>query len=247
MSSLSISDLEIVSVTGAATEIDSTGLAEARTALARVLDAFLIERGLTVRDISILDGFIFLFDNAFSRNWEENDWWDQREILKELRFNKLYRERAIALLQKSALHDHFTFSIGKIPDQDNQMEQYASRRERLFLKEGYENVIDAVSQAAGFQRKYVDTYPALLLLLYAHDGTEEIVMVDNGFGARFHKPSRRFASWRLLYKIYKLIMNHGVYYIGGMHLGLKVTYGRLHCFGSGAVVVQAPFRDIYAE
>jgi hypothetical protein len=247
MSSLSISEPEIVTVTGATTEYDRAGLAGARTALAKVLDAFLMERGLTVRDIIILDGFIFLFDNAFSKGWEENDWWDQREILKEMRFNKVYRERAISLLRKSALYDHFTFSVGRIPDQDNQVEQYASRRERLFLKEGYENVIDAVSHAAGFQRKYVDSYPALLLLLYTHDGKEEIVMVDNGFGARFHKPSRRFAPWRLLYKIYKLIMNHGVYYIGGMHLGLKVTYGRLYCFGSGAAVVQAPFRDIYAE
>jgi len=192
-----------------------------------------------------VDGFYFIFDNGFADGWDENDWWDQREKLKVMQTNSIYRERTISLLKHSMYQDHYTYQVRRIPDQDNHMEQYASRRERLHLKEGYENVIDSMSHAAYYRSKFSDIYPGLLQILYTYNGEEEILIVDNGFGKKFHKPYRRIAPWRLLFKAYKLIMNWGAYYIGGMHLGLKVTYGRLSCFGDGAVVIQAPFKEIY--
>jgi hypothetical protein len=242
---LSLPELAAVSLTGESDKLDNAGLDAARSRLNAVLLSFLKEQKASLDEIHILDGFYFIFDNAFADGWQENDWWDQRELLKIMQTNAIYRERTIELLKLSIYNQHYTYKVGSIPDQDKHLEQYASRRERLYLKEGYENAIDALSHAAYYRKKYIDMYPGLLQLLFTNGESETIIIVDNGIGRRFHKPSRRIAPWRLVFKIYKLIMNHGVYYIGGMHLGLKVTYGRLSCYGDGAVVMQAPFTDIY--
>ena len=43
---------------------------------------------------------------------------------------------------------------------------------------------------------------------------------------------------RLFYKAYKKKFKSGVFYIGGLELGLMETESKLSCHGSGAVVYQ---------
>lgn len=218
-----------------------------QAALTELLTRYLADKSTDIDRVRIDDCFYFIFSPGPFETWREKDWWDQREILKELRSNTIYKDRTVSLLKHSIYNRHFRFQVDTVPDQDDPISQYAGKRERLYVKEGYENVLDAVSKAAYYTDKYSDQYPGLLQILFELGQTEEILIVDNGTGRKFHKPYRRITPWRFCYKFYKLIMNHGAYYIGGMHLGLKVTFGRLYCYGLGAVVSQAFFADIYGS
>ena len=67
---------------------------------------------------------------------------------------------------------------------------------------------------------------------------ELFIGIDNGTGFLYKKKSRESSMIRLFYKTYKFFVRTGVFYIGGLELGLLETDGELSCHGSGAVVYQ---------
>lgn len=220
--------------------IDKTG-----SAVANVCRQYLIKRRYSPERIEILDSFYFIFNDVYFEKWSRIDWWGQRKILKRLQPLELYKGRAAKLLAYSKYSEYFQYQVDRIPDDLPPLEAYARRRERLFLKEAYENCLDSVSHAACFTDKYQGVLPAFLMMIFKTGQTEEILLADNGIGRTFFKPYRGNRLWRFLFKKYKLLRQGGAYYLGGMHLGLVTTCGRLHCFGSGAVVVQAPAWLVY--
>ena len=116
-------------------------------------------------------------------------------------------------------------------------------RKRLVLQECFWNTIDSISHAAYFKKKYLELLPALCLLLCkvidkTGRETELVLGIDNGTGFLYKKKSRDSAMIRLFYEAYKLFFRRGVFYIGGLELGLMETESDLSCHGAGAVVYQ---------
>ncbi|MBW2484189.1 MAG: hypothetical protein JRF05_02390 [Deltaproteobacteria bacterium] len=68
--------------------------------------------------------------------------------------------------------------------------------------------------------------------------SELFLGIDNGIGYLYKKKSRDSALLRLFYKVYKYFFRSGVFYIGGLELGLMETDSELSCHGAGAVVFQ---------
>ena len=116
-------------------------------------------------------------------------------------------------------------------------------RKRLVLQECFWNGIDTISHAAYYKKKYRELYPALCLLLcniIDENGreTELFLGIDNGTGFVYKKKSRESALFHLCYMVYRFFFRKGVFYIGGLELGLLETESELSCHGSGAVVYQ---------
>jgi len=218
-----------------------------RSAVDDICRQYLIRQRCSPERIEILDSFYFIFNESYFEKWHRIDWWGQREILKRLQPLRLYKERAAKLLAHSGYSKYFQYQVERISDELPPLEAYARRRERLFLKEAYENCLDSISYAACFTDKYQGILPAFLMMIFQAGQTEEILVADNGIGRTFFKPYRGNKVWRFLFKKYKHLRQGGAYYLGGMHLGLITTYGRLSCFGSGAVVDQTPARLIYKQ
>ena len=85
--------------------------------------------------------------------------------------------------------------------------------------------------------------PALCMVLCtvaAGDGRQQEMFfgIDNGTGFLYKKKSRESALFNLVHLGWKFFFRRGVFYIGGLELGLQETESLLSCHGSGAVVYQ---------
>jgi hypothetical protein len=218
-------------------------LTATRESIAGVLRDFLAEQKIPDDRIAVLDGFLFLFNEPRFFKWYTLNWWDQRKYIQAIKDHQPYSERAHALVARSCLHPYVGYSDDMVAKSTAPEVKQAWMRKRLVLKECFWNAIDTISHAAYFQKKYRDMYPALCVLLcnvIDKNGrqTELVLGIDNGTGFLYKKKSRDSAMFRLIYKAYKLFFRSGVFYIGGLELGLQETDGKLSCHGSGAVVYQ---------
>jgi hypothetical protein len=215
----------------------------ARESITGVFREFVGVKEYAVEHITVIDGFIFLFNEpAFSR-WHTLDWWEQRRLILADKDHPGYVERAHALLAKSCFAPFMGYDDDMVAKSKDQDVKRAWMRKRLVQQECFWNVLDSISHAAYFQKKYRNMFPALCVLLcnvVDSDGKEkELVLgIDNGAGFLYRKKSKESGLFRLCYKICKFFFRKGVFYIGGLKLGLLETESKLSCHGSGAVVYQ---------
>jgi len=218
-------------------------LTATRKSITAVFGDFLKAKGISEDKISIIDGFIFLFNDPIFAKWHTLNWREQQKLILTFKDHQPYTERSLALLTHSHLAPYIDYSDDMVARSTDQEVKRAWMRKRLVLKECFWNVIDSVSHAAYFQKKYQYQYPALCVLLcnvVDKNGreTELVLGIDNGTGSLYKKKSRESLLIRLLYKTYKLFIRSGAFYIGGLELGLLETDSELSCHGSGAVVYQ---------
>ncbi|MDX1776126.1 MAG: helix-turn-helix domain-containing protein [Desulfobulbales bacterium] len=218
-------------------------LAASRESITGVLRDFLAAQHISPDRITLVDGFLFLFNDKRFCQWHTLNWWDQRKYILAIKDHKYYRKRAYGLLSQSSLAPFIDYSDQMVAKSNDQDVKRAWMRKRLVLKECFWNAIDTVSFAAYFQKKFQQQYPVLCLLLCKitdsnGDEKELFLGIDNGIGFVYKKKSRESSLIRLLYKIYKFFFRKGVFYIGGLELGLLETESRLSCHGAGAVVYQ---------
>jgi len=222
---------------------DNTMITQARETIDLVLRDFLNNKKNSFDRISVIDGFLFVFNHTEFPQWRNLNWWEQRSRIRTIKDHEPYKERAYSLLQHSDFYPYMEYSDDMVARSDKPEVKHAWMRKRLVMKECYWNAIDSISHAAYFKRKYRDQFPALCVLLcnihYTNGGENQLVLgIDNGTGTLYKKKSRHSSLIRFLYKMYKLFFKKGVYYIGGLELGLQETDSELSFHGSGAVVYQ---------
>jgi hypothetical protein len=218
-------------------------LAATRESIAVVFRDFLALKELSHERLAIPDGFLFVFNDPKFFTWKTLNWWQQRQYIQAIKDSSNYRERARILLSKSGLAPYMEYSDDMVAKSTEQEVKRAWMRKRLVLKECFWNAIDAISHVAYHRAKYQDMYPALCVLLCnitETDGrTRELVLgIDNGSGYLYKKKSKESTLFHFLYLVYKFFFRRGVFYIGGLELGLLETESELSCHGSGAVVYQ---------
>jgi len=218
-------------------------LAATWASISGVLQEFLKAGAFPAGQIEVLDSFLFLFNAPEFTQWHSLNWWEQRQQIQTIKDTPLYRDRAWLLLQQSYLAPYINYADDMVAKSTDRLVKHAWMRKRLVLQECFWNTIDSVSHAAYYQKKYLDMQPALCLLLCNVIGPnsvkkEQFFGIDNGIGYLYKKKSRDSAMFRLIYKIFKLFFRRGVFYIGGLELGLLETDSELSCHGSGAVVYQ---------
>ncbi len=218
-------------------------LAATRKSITEVLQDFLAVREITDDRISIIDGFLFLFNEPKFAQWRTLDWWEQRKYIQSIKDHQPYTERAHVLLAHSSFAPYIGYADEMVAKSTDQEVKRAWMRKRLVLQECFWNGIDSFSHAAYFKNKYQELFPALCVLLcnvIDRNGreTELVLGIDNGTGFLYKKKSRESAMINLLHKAYKYFFRNGVFYIGGLELGLIETESELSCHGSGAVVYQ---------
>ena len=218
-------------------------LVATRESIAEVFRDFLAKKIITYDRISVKDGFLFVFNEPGFAKWETLNWWDQRKHVQAIKDHQFYVERSHVLLAQSHLAPYMDYSDDMVAKSTDQEVKRAWMRKRLVLKECFWNAIDSFSHAAYFQKKYQELFPALCVLLCNvidknGNETELVLGIDNGIGFLYKKKIRDSAMIRLFYKTYKFFFRNGVFYIGGLELGLLETDGKLSCHGSGAVVYQ---------
>jgi hypothetical protein len=216
-----------------------------KESVSRVLQDFLAGQGITDDQITVIDAFLFVFNDARFAKWHRLTWWEQRKYVDSIKENCHYNERANVLLAQSHLAPYISYSDSMVAKSTDMEVKRAWMRKRLVLKECFWNAIDSFSHAAYYKKKYqnLEIFPALCLLLCTitdkYDGKSEVVLgVDNGTGFLYKKKSRESLLISFLYKTFKFFFRKGAFYIGGLELGLLETDSNLSCHGSGAVVYQ---------
>jgi hypothetical protein len=218
-------------------------LAATRESITRVFRDFLAVMEISDDRISVLDGFLFLFNEPQYLTWHTLTWWEQRRYIQSIKEHQLYTGRAQVLLTRSYLAPYIGYADAMVAKSSEPDVKRAWMRKRLVLKECFWNGIDTISHAAYYQKKYQDMFPALCLVLcnvIDKNGreTELFFGIDNGTGFLYKKKSRESALFHFFYWVYKFFFRKGVFYIGGLELGLLETDAKLSCHGSGAVVYQ---------
>ena len=216
---------------------------QARETIALVLRDFLDTKKNSFDRVSLIDGFLFVFNDPEFSQWRTLNWWEQRRRIRTLKDHKPYKERAYSLLQHSDYSPYLDYTDDMVARSNKPEVKHAWMRKRLAMKECFWNAIDSISHAAYFKQKYREQFPALGVLLcnvhYANGGENQLVLgIDNGTGSLYKKKSRHSSLIRFLYKTYKLFFKKGVFYIGGLELGLQETDSELSFHGAGAVVYQ---------
>lgn len=223
--------------------IDAARLPATRESIAVVLRDFLGAQGFAGDRVTVRDGFLFLFNEPRFFRWQTYSWWQQRQFILSIKDSPDYRSRARLLLDRSSLAPYMEYTDDMVAKSTEQVVKRSWMRKRLVLKECFWNAIDTISHAAYYREKYQDMYPALCVLLCNVTGTngrarELVLGIDNGTGYQYKKKSRESALFHLCYLGYKFFFRKGVFYIGGLDLGLLETESALSCHGSGAVVYQ---------
>ena len=218
-------------------------LEASRENLTKVFCDFLAIKEITAERISVTDGFLFVFNEPKFSKWHLLNWWEQRKFIQTIKEHQLYTGRAQDLLRRSQKAPYIDYSDDMVAKSTDQGIKRAWMLKRLVMKECFWNAIDSFSHAAYYKKKYQEMFPALCVLLCDvtdknGNKSELLLGIDNGTGFLYKKKSRDSAMIRLFYKAYKKIFRKGVFYIGGLELGLLETDSKLSCHGSGAVVYQ---------
>lgn len=224
-------------------ESESRKLTAAKAVIREVLLDFFKTGNISFKRLEMLDSFLFIFNRPDFSEWHKLNWWEQREKVLKIKDLKSYRDRACLLLQHSCLAPYLNYSDDMVAKSSDQEVKQAWMRKRLVLQECFWNAIDSISHAAYHNKKYEDMLPVLCLVLCnvtdAQNRKQEFFFgIDNGIGYLYKKKSRDSALFRLFYKAFKYLLRSGVFYIGGLELGLLETDGNLSCHGAGAVVYQ---------
>jgi hypothetical protein len=236
-------EIDVIALCPERSEVFGQMLDASQESLTEVFSDFLAIKEITDERISVTDGFLFVFNEPKFTKWHLLNWWDQRNLIQSIKDHQLYTGRAQDLLWRSQKAHYIDYSDDMVAKSTDQEVKRAWMLKRLVMKECFWNAIDSFSHAAYFKHKYEEMFPALCVLLCDvtdKDGrkSEMLLGIDNGTGFLYKKKSRDSAMIHLIYKTYKRIFKKGVFYIGGLELGLLETDSKLSCHGSGAVVYQ---------
>ncbi|MGB5883162.1 MAG: hypothetical protein WBG28_03590 [Desulfobulbales bacterium] len=238
-----LQEIDLIALLSESAGGDDAMLIETRESIAGVFRKFMASQDHSDDRVSVIDGFLFVFNEPRFFKWYTFNWWEQRKYIQAIKDHPSYTGRAHALLAHSHFAPYLGYSDDMVAKSTDKAVKQAWMRKRLVMKECFWNAIDSISHAAYYQEKYQNLFPALCVLLcnvIDRNGREcELVLgIDNGTGFLYKKKSRESAMINLFYKVYKLFFRRGVFYIGGLELGLQETDGKLSCHGSGAVVYQ---------
>jgi len=205
--------------------------------LNQVFKLYLQECGLQYSDISIIGQFSLIFNDPMLSKWHTMSKSEQSDALSE--FVKLPQ-----------LYDELITSIGATAGDSSII--------KSVVKDAYQNSIDSFSHAAFLQKKYVNRFPGIKIILFVDQVKKILVLtvVDNGYGENFLKPKKmhtgqeynddfvsRFVDWIIRRYIEKEERDcrSDIAYTGGQGLGLKKIKNELqldvsvHFLASGAV------------
>jgi len=238
-----IEDLDLLALHPDEVNSEDEKFAVTRASIIQVLHDFLQSGEFSDKRIELIDGFTFLFNGPDFSQWRKLNWWEQRREILAIKDHQLYLDRAQLLLQRSFFAPYIGYADDMVAKSKEQQVKHAWMRKRLVLKECFWNVLDSISHAAYFKNKYADQYPALCIMLCRivddNDKETEVVLgIDNGTGFLYKKKSRESALFHFIHVTFKFLLRTGIFYIGGLELGLQETDGKLSCHGSGAVVYQ---------
>ena len=205
--------------------------------LNHVFKIYLHECGLQHDDISILGQFSLIFNDPMFSIWHTMSKQDQSDALSKLVVMPQVYNELITSLATTAGDAVIIKSV---------------------VKDAYQNAIDSFSHAAFLQKKYVNLFPGIKIILYV-DQVKKIIaltVVDNGYGEDFLKPKKsftdqqysddfvsRFVDWIVKRYIEKedREVRHDIAYTGGQGQALKKIKTELqlnvdlHFLVSGAV------------
>jgi hypothetical protein len=185
--------------------------------LNHVFKMYLQECNLRHDDISILSQFTVIFNDPIFSIWHTISKLEQSNALSDL----------VILPQ---LYEELIMSTGTTAGDAETIKRVA--------KDAYQNAIDSFSHAAYLQKKYVNLFPGIKIILYVDQVRQLIVLtvVDNGYGERILKPKKsytgeeygddsvsKFVDWIVRRYIEKedQDVRHDIAYTGGQGLGLK--------------------------
>ncbi|MCK5647598.1 MAG: hypothetical protein KAI22_01850 [Gammaproteobacteria bacterium] len=205
--------------------------------LNHVFKIYLHKCNLHYSDISILGQFSLIFNDPMFSIWHTMSKSEQSDELSKL----------VVMPQ---VYDELITSIG------------ATAGDAVIIKnvvkDAYQNAIDSFSHAAFVQRKYLNRFPGIKIILYIDQVRKIIVLtvVDNGYGENFLKPKKSFTDLesnddfvsRFVDRVVRHYfekkdenVRHDIAYTGGQGLALKKIKTELqlnvkvHFLVSGAV------------
>jgi|GEM_PF-4331721 len=205
--------------------------------LNQVFKLYLQERQFNRNDISILGQCSLIFNDPMFSVWHTKSKAEQSESLSEL-------------VKIPELFENMINSIGATAGDTTII--------KGILKDAYQNAIDSFSHAAFLQKKYLNRFPGIKIILFVDQRKKIMVltMVDNGYGEHFLKPKKmhtgqeygddfvsRIVDWIIRRYVEKDSgeVQREIAYTGGQGLGIKKIKQELkldvnvHFLVSGAV------------
>ncbi|MCU7834256.1 MAG: hypothetical protein KZQ83_03300 [gamma proteobacterium symbiont of Taylorina sp.] len=187
------------------------------TKLNNIFKLYLQKSDLRYDDISILGQFSIIFNDPAFSLWHTMSLSEQSKALSEL----------VVMPQ---LYDELITSIGGTAGDAMII--------KSVVKDAYQNAVDSFSHAAFLQKKYLNQFPAIKIILYIDQFRKLVVLsvVDNGYGKNFLKPKKsfvdqkdgndlisRFVDWFVRRYIEKsdADVKHDIAYTGGQGQALK--------------------------
>lgn len=139
--------------------------------LNQLFKMYLRDRGIKKKDVSIVGQFTVLFDDPRFGRWHQMSKSEQSDSLSDQVIMPEVYDDLITLLGAAAGDDQIIKGV---------------------VKDAIQNAIDSFSHAAFLQKKYATRFPGVKIILFIDQGNERmnLVVVDNGFGARISKPKK---------------------------------------------------------
>lgn len=205
--------------------------------LNHVFKMYLQECGLHYSEISIIGQFSLIFNDPMFSKWHTMSKPEQSDVLSEL-------------VKVPQHYDELITSLGEIAGDAVII--------KSVIKDAFQNAIDSFSHAAFLQKKYINRFPGIKIILFVDQVRKLIILavVDNGYGESFLKPKKtytgeeysddlvsRFVDWviRRYFEDEERDFRSDIAYTGGQGLGLKKIKNELqlnvnlHFLVSGAI------------
>lgn len=205
--------------------------------LNHVFKMYLLERGLSRADVSIVGQFSVIFNNPVFSRWHTLSKSEQSDALSEQVIMPEVFDELLTPLGATAGDAQVIKGI---------------------VKDATQNAIDSFSHAAFLQKKYLTRFPGMKIILFMDQVNKLLILavVDNGYGDKIIKPKKsfmgeeygddfasRFVDWVIRRFVEKKEGNvkHNIAYTGGQGMAMKkITIelqldAEVHFLTSGAV------------
>jgi len=137
--------------------------------LNHVFKMYLQESNLTKSNISILGQFSLIFNDPMFSQWHTMSKSKQNNVLS-------------GLVELSSNYDELITTIGTLAGDAITI--------KSVIKDAFQNAIDSFSHAAFLQKKYLNRFPGIKIILFIDQVRKLVVLtvVDNGLRKRFTSP-----------------------------------------------------------
>jgi len=206
--------------------------------LNHVFKMYLRDRGTRKKDISILGQFSVIYNDPRFSEWHTMSKSEQSDALSDQ-------------VIMPPVYDELIGPIGITAGDEKII--------KGVVKDAVQNAIDSFAHAAFVQKKYVNRFPGIKIILFIDQAQERMVLavVDNGYGEKITKPKKnftgeeygddfasRFVDWvvRRYFEKEEGEIRRDIAYTGGQGMALKKVNIELqldtevHFLASGAVI-----------